>query len=154
MWDNRNAYRTACLYRLTATGFATRRTTKKCHVLSSISLVFLSPREGNILYLFTERRLEPGPARNSSPGVSPWWEQSGGTDAMERCQCPAFWAWQMRSESGHITASAILWQLLQECSYAANTPAWNGLGTTPWGPVLQDHGLVSGQNYWPDLGGL
>lgn len=129
------------LYMLMVTGFATRKATKKCKVFTSISLVSLSPREGNILYLFTERRLEPGPARNSSPGVSPWWEQSGGTDAVERCQCPAFWAWQMRSRvrshnsKCHFVALTtwllLCWKYVCMEWLRANSPGASPLGSCP-----------------------
>lgn len=69
-------------------GFSTKEMTKKCKILTSISLASLFPREGGILYLFTERGPGARPSYKLKSWSLPmlraiWWK-----DAVERCQGP------------------------------------------------------------------
>lgn len=95
--------------------FSTRKS-NKCRTLASISLVSLAPGEGGTLYRFTERHLEPGPARDSSPGVSPRFPGKSNLVALvlwKDASAPAFWAQQMRSRVGSQNS---------KCHFVAPTP--------------------------------
>lgn len=88
---------------------------------------------GNILYLCIEGCLEPGPAGNSSPGVSPGESNLVALVRWKDASVPAFWTWQMRARAGHITANATPWHPPHGCSCAGRVPTWNGLGLTAQG---------------------